>query len=586
MSDARSKTSGFDGRGLSAWLSRLRRARRPLVVLSLLLGAASSASAQTSFLEVTPAADPYFVTPPEEDFWVNAVAPADVDGDGDLDLAVIGFYVVYNVSAEDRLVLFINDGPDPGGVWLFSHQLLPLGSLSAGASDLAWADFDGDADYDLAVGSDGATVVYRNDAGVLTQLDGVLPGYWEDSSYTGAYDLRSLTWADADNDGDQDLLIPSVFDPDTSSMRTVLMRNEGASGGSWLFTDTSATIDPTVHAQSAWADDDADGDLDLFLVNVDPYLETGFVRRFGNDGGTFTGSDLLAIRVEYGLADWGDHDGDGDLDILVAGNIQEAGGTYDTVLRIYRNDGGSYTETTLINAPNADWLDLHAATWADYDSDGDVDLLITGNFVGAVDIEGKSDIWSNDGGAFSALGVNLPAPISSIGRGGTFTWLDLDGDGDLDYLVAGAYYVPGGNGLVEARMHLYRNEAGTENLAPTVPTGLTAVPGDGGVVALSWSPADDDSTPPESITYDLDLRLVGGSAMSAERPPEPGDVSAVTSWALTGLAPGSYVWSVRAVDSAFNGGSAAEGTFTVAGDSLFGDGFESGDTSAWTASVP
>ena len=38
-----------------------------------------------------------------------------------------------------------------------------------------------------------------------------------------------------------------------------------------------------------------------------------------------------------------------------------------------------------------------AATWADYDSDGDVDLLITGNFVGAVDIEGKSDIWSNDG---------------------------------------------------------------------------------------------------------------------------------------------------------------------------------------------
>ncbi|HQP43652.1 MAG TPA: FG-GAP-like repeat-containing protein [Thermoanaerobaculales bacterium] len=586
MSDARSKTSGFDGRGLSAWLSRLRRARRPLVVLSLLLGAASSASAQTSFLEVTPAADPYFVTPPEEDFWVNAVAPADVDGDGDLDLAVIGFYVVYNVSAEDRLVLFINDGPDPGGVWLFSHQLLPLGSLSAGASDLAWADFDGDADYDLAVGSDGATVVYRNDAGVLTQLDGVLPGYWEDSSYTGAYDLRSLTWADADNDGDQDLLIPSVFDPDTSSMRTVLMRNEGASGGSWLFTDTSATIDPTVHAQSAWADDDADGDLDLFLVNVDPYLETGFVRRYGNDGGTFTGSDLLAIRVEYGLADWGDHDGDGDLDILVAGNIQEAGGTYDTVLRIYRNDGGSYTETSLINAPNADWLDLHAATWADYDSDGDVDLLITGNFVGAVDIEGKSDIWSNDGGAFSALGVNLPAPISSIGRGGTFTWLDLDGDGDLDYLVAGAYYVPGGNGLVEARMHLYRNEAGTENLAPTVPTGLTAVPGDGGVVALSWSPADDDSTPPESITYDLDLRLVGGSALSAERPPEPGDVSAVTSWALTGLAPGSYVWSVRAVDSAFNGGSAAEGTFAVAGDALFGDGFESGDTSAWTASVP
>jgi hypothetical protein len=514
------------------------------------------------------------------------VAPADVDGDGDLDLAVLGFYVVYHVSAEDRLVLFINDGPDPGGGgWSFSHQLLPMGSLTAGASDLAWADFDADADYDLTVGSDGATVIYRNDSGVLTQLASVLPGYWEDSGYTGAYDLRSLTWADADNDGDQDLLIPSVFDPGTSSMRTVLMRNDGASGNGWLFTDAAAAIDPSVHAQSAWADDDSDGDLDLFLVNVDPYIGTGFVRRFGNDGGTFTASDLLAIRVEYGLADWGDYDGDGDLDILVAGNIQEAGGTYDTVLRIYRNDGGSSTETTLIDAPNADWLDLHAATWADYDSDGDVDLLITGNFVGAVDIEGKSDIWSNDGGSFTALGVNLPAPISSVGRGGTFTWFDLDGDGDLDYLVAGAYYVPGGNGLVEARMHLYRNDAGPDNLSPSAPSGLTAI-ATGGAVELSWSPAIDDSTPPEAITYDLELRPVGGGATSASHLPEPGELGAVTSWVLTGLDPGSYTWSVRAVDSAFNAGPVAEGMLTIAAEALFSDGFESGDVGAWTTSVP
>lgn len=586
MSNERSRTSRINGRPRPKVSPNRRRARCRPVLLAVLLGVASAATAQTSFLEVTPPADPYFVTPPEEDFWVNAVAPADVDGDGDLDFAAIGFYVVYNVSAEDRLVLFINDGPDPGGGgWSFSHQLLPMGSLTAGASDLAWADFDADADYDLAVGSDGATVIYRNDAGVLTPLDGALPGYWEDSGYTGAYDLRSLTWADADNDGDQDLLIPSVFDPDTSSMRTVLMRNDGASGSGWLFTDAAATIDPTVHAQSAWADDDSDGDLDLFLVNVDPYIGTGFVRRFGNDGGAFTASDLLAVRVEYGLADWGDCDGDGDLDILVSGNIQEADGTYDTVLRLYRNDGGSYTETTLIDAPNADWLDLHAATWADYDSDGDVDLLVTGNFVGGVDIEGKSDIFSNDGGVFTALGVNLPAPISSVGRGGTFTWFDLDADGDLDYLVAGAYYVPGGNGLVEARMHLYRNEAGLENLAPTAPTGLTAAPGSGGV-ALSWTPAEDDSTPPESITYDLDLRAVGGAPMGVGRPPEPGDVSAVTSWLLTGLAPGSYVWSVRAVDSAFNAGPVAEGTLTVAGESLFSDGFESGDLGAWSTSVP
>lgn len=573
--------AGGEGR-IVAWSAAARRAAGLLLILGAM---GPGAAAQTTFVEATPPGDPHFATPPDEDFWINAVAPADVDGDGDLDLAVLGYYVVYNVSVEDRLVLLLNDGPGPGGVWSFSSQAVPLGPLTAGASDLAWADFDADGDYDLAVGSDGATVVFRNDSGVLAPLDTVLPGYWEDSGYTGAYDLRSLTWADVDNDGDQDLLIPSVFDFGINSFRTVVMRNDGASSGGWLFTDIDAAIDATIHAQSAWADFDVDADLDLLLVNVDPYTGTGFVRRFENDGGTFTGSDLLAIRVEYGLADWGDYDGDGDLDVLVAGNIREAGGSYHTVLRVYRDDGGGFTEITLIEAPNADWLDLHAATWADYDSDGDVDLLITGNFIGASEIEGKSDIWSNVGGSFVALGVDLPAPISSIGRGGTFSWFDLDGDGDLDYLVAGAYYVPGGNGLVEARMHLFRNEAGGGNLAPSAPTGLTAVSVDGGAL-LSWDPGEDDSTPPESITYDLDLRRAGTSATGVQRPPEPGNISAVTSWVLTDLPAGSYIWSVRSVDSAFNAGAAGEGVLTVVGDPLFSDGFESGDTTSWSAAVP
>jgi hypothetical protein len=254
-----------------------------LVAVHLLLAAPSNG--QTSFTEITPPNDPLFVTPSDEDFWLNAVAPADVDGDGDLDLALIGFYVVYNVSAEDRLVLLINDGADPSGNWTFTHQEVELGALSAGGSDLAWADYDGDGDPDLAVGSNGLTVLYRNDAGELTQLPNVFPGYSEDSGYTGAYDLRSLTWADYDNDGDPDLLIPSVFDFTNFVYDTVLMRNDGPDGsGGWLFSDAGATLDPTPHAQSAWADDDGDGDLDLMLVNVEEFLGTLFIRRYTNTG--------------------------------------------------------------------------------------------------------------------------------------------------------------------------------------------------------------------------------------------------------------------------------------------------------------
>jgi len=546
---------------------------------------APAALAQPSFTEVTPTGG-LWVTNDAEDFWVSAAAPADVDGDGDIDLAMIGYYVVYNLSAEDRLVLFLNEGADAGDHWRFTEVPVPLGDLWAGASDLAWGDYDGDGDPDLAVGSEGAMALYRNDGGALTPNTTLLPPYYEDSSYTGAYDLRSITWADVDNDSDVDLLVPSVPNESTFWYETKLLRNDGSDGSSaWLFTDTGAAIDPTVHAQSAWADDDGDLDLDLFLVNVDPYSETGFIRRFRNDDGTsFFGEDLLGIRVEWGLADWGDYDADGDLDILVAGNIQETDGTYATVLRTYRNDGGSYSETTI----PGDWLDLHAATWADYDSDGDVDLLVTGSFVDpvAAEIVGRSNVYGNDGGDFTDTGVFLSAPISDFNGGGSFTWFDLDGDRDLDYFVAGAYYVPGGNGLVEAQMHLYRNDASGSNQAPTAPDSPVATPEDPGMepaelrrggptevlsgtlagygIQLSWSAATDDHTAAAALTYDLEVRPTGSAATAAaQRLPEPGNVGAMTSWRLRGLPAGDYSWSVRAVDSAYNGGPAAQGSFSV-----------------------
>jgi photosystem II stability/assembly factor-like uncharacterized protein len=518
------------------------------------------------FTEVTPL-DPYFDAPQDEDFWVATTAAADVDADGDLDLAVLGYYVIYNESVTEQLLLFRNDGPEPADpdVWRFTRTEVPAGDLTAGASDMAWGDADGDGDPDLVVGSDGLTVLYRNDAGTLVPTDTVLPGYFERSDQ-GGFDQRSITWADVDNDGDLDLLLPSVFDADESAFRTALMRNDGADGaGGWVFTEVEAGLDATSHAQAAWADEDGDGDLDLLLTNVDPFSDNVFVRRYRNDAGSFAAETLLGgLTVDQGTVDWGDADGDGDLDLLVAGIVNE-NDAFETVLRVYVNTGAGYTESTILQGFGADgWFGLTAAAWADYDSDGDVDILLTGEHnPGTGEIEGRSKIYLNDGvGGFTAMAGELPAPRPLGSQGGAYTWLDLDGDGDLDYFVAGFYFVPGGNGLVEAQMHVYRNDATQANAAPSAPTALVATPG-GSTVDFAWQSAADDSTPAAALTYDLVVQRAGAPTASVTRLPEPGSISAATAWRLTGLEEGAYTWTVRAVDSAFNGGAVASGSFTV-----------------------
>jgi photosystem II stability/assembly factor-like uncharacterized protein len=518
------------------------------------------------FTEVTPL-DPLFVTPQDEDFWVVTTAPADYDGDGDLDVAVLGYYVVYNESVEDKLVLLRNDGAAGPEEWEFAYVDVPLNGISAGQSDLAWADVDGDGDQDLALGSDGVTVIYRNDAGTMVMTDTVLPAYWEDNDQAD-FDLNSLSWADYDNDGDPDLLVPSVFNFTTFVWETALMRNDGPNGtGGFTFT-RSDPFAGTSHAQSAWADYDGDQDLDLFLVNLAPLTEDGFIRRYRNDGdGVFVGEDILgSLTVEHGEARWSDYDADGDLDILVAGNLGETDGTFTArALRVYRNDAETFAQIELLSCIPCDgWFDFNAAAWADYDTDGDVDILVSGSYNSGSQIEGRARIYDNVGGNFVDTGNDLPAPSASGSRGGTFSWLDLDGDGDLDYFIAGQYYVPGGNGLVEAQMHAYRNDATGENAPPSAASALVAQVAKGAnTVLLSWDAASDDHTPSSALTYDLELFRGGVPVVDPRRVPEPGAVSAATGWNITDLVDGSYTWRIRAVDSAYNGGPIAQGAFVV-----------------------
>ncbi|HAQ62392.1 TPA: VCBS repeat-containing protein, partial [Candidatus Delongbacteria bacterium] len=144
---------------------------------------------------------------------------------------------------------------------------------------------------------------------------------------------------------------------------------------------------------------------------------------------------------------WGDYDSDGDLDILMTG---ETDSSY--VSRVYRNDGSNVftdIEAGLLGLTRG----KDAARWGDYDNDGDLDVLICGTFwdynIGeSVEI---SRIYKNEG---NDVFTDINAGLIGVDMG-SVAFGDYDNDGDLDVLISGVTSVSS----VEITT-IYRNDGG------------------------------------------------------------------------------------------------------------------------------
>ncbi len=330
------------------------------------------------------------------------VACADLDGDGDLDIAC--------VVAGERLAVFFQTAPGA-----FGPEPVQLGgpSETGDPRELVAADLDGDGRLDLASAngtSNNLTVFRQVQPGAFATEPIVLGG-------PGITDgPRSLAAADLDGDGRLDL---ANANGTGNNLTVFLQRRDGS-----FDPEPIVLGDVTLTDRPRWilaADLDRDGDRDLASANFDDDTITVF---WQEAPGTFDPSPLiLGDGSAVGPSRAADLDGDGDLDLATAwGDVryfrQVAPGSFDpdpVVVAELRYPFGASS--------------VHAA---DVDGDGDLDLVV--EIVSFPDPSRLAVFLQVSPGIFDPqpLAAGDPAADGSLQSP---VAADLDGDGDQD-LVA------------------------------------------------------------------------------------------------------------------------------------------------------
>ena len=254
-----------------------------------------------------------------------------------------------------------------------------------------------------------------------------------DTSFTPQYNIHlfdvdhaDADWGDYNNDGFLDLVISGR--DNTNQAGTKLYINNGNN----TFTEQIDTnLAGAYSGSTKWGDYNNDGYLDLLIVG---YNANGYIAKIYSNNGpsasnSYSFSEETSIHLKgawKAAADWADYDNDGDLDIIISGDSSY----YSPMTKIYKNNNNnSFTEVDSIGIESG----LYSAlSWGDYDNDGDLDIAI----MGSSNTSYFTKIYKYEGNDNFVLQTDISLEAYSQG---VVKWVDFDNDGDLDLFVSGYF---------------------------------------------------------------------------------------------------------------------------------------------------
>jgi hypothetical protein len=145
------------------------------------------------------------------------------------------------------------------------------------------------------------------------------------------------------------------------------------------------------------------------------------------------------VYLENAGAAFGDFDGDGDQDLIIAvGGNADAPGDPVYMPRFYENDGKGNLHRNAQKAIGAT-INASVVAAADYDKDGHVDLFIGARSVPRTyGVSPPSYVFHNDGkGNFTNVSAAVLGRDTKLGMVTAAKWADIDGNGYPDLIVAG-----------------------------------------------------------------------------------------------------------------------------------------------------